>query len=294
MECLITKQEAIRFLIDTLRMDEIEEKLQHDKKQLLDAICVSFMRTIPFHNAAFISVPSGSRRTPTVADNIQSVLTGKGGLCWTLNSAMYSILEAIGYNVILVLASAGERDTNDHAVVVVKNLLKENDSYLVDVGFGEPAFQAICLDFDKESETITESFRVYKLIKEGDLYIRINKSNVTAQNTEAIWEEKYSFQLQSYDAKTMYDWMSKTVWNNNDIIFYKSLRFVHFKNKKLLAVKDNLLLEEMPNHRLSSTALESDTAIVDAIREHFPAIQEEIIRSAVSIWSQLNCINQTV
>ena len=45
-------------------------------------------------------------------------------------------------------------------MIIVKNLLKNGDSYAVDVGLGE-LMRAVCLDFETKSEIFHDGLSIY-------------------------------------------------------------------------------------------------------------------------------------
>lgn len=97
----------------------------------------------------------------------------RGGFCYELNGLFYELLREIGFAVIMVSARVydGKKDYSpeyDHMALIVK--VKE-DSYLVDVGFGEFSFHPIKIELDKEIndprgifilEIVDENYKVIK------------------------------------------------------------------------------------------------------------------------------------
>lgn len=101
------------------------------------------------------------------------MLSGKGGLCYTLNVFIKYLLDALGYDVSFV--SGAIKAPNNHILVIIANLMKPGDRYLIDAGIGYPTFDPVPLDFEKESYTYAHSFLEYKCIWEDGKVILCHK-----------------------------------------------------------------------------------------------------------------------
>ena len=92
---------------------------------------------------------------------------------------MCELLNSLGYNVHTALENVQSDD--DHVVVIVKNVESTGDSYLADVGFGFPTFEAVPLDFEVETDVYQQSFPTFKHVRHSDRIARLSK---TGLNTE--------------------------------------------------------------------------------------------------------------
>ena len=104
--------------------------------------CVSFECVFPEH--PLMSKPTHLRNKPTLEEIKEDVMSKRGGLCYTLNSFMKYLLEALGYKAYHIACHIVRE--NDHILTVVEI---QTVKYLVDVGVGYPTFEAIPLNFEK-------------------------------------------------------------------------------------------------------------------------------------------------
>ena len=105
------------------------------------------------------------------------VVSGVGGICYTINVAAYFLLKAIGFDVLLLRSkclSSIPRPAN-HVIIHVRNVETPGDLFLVDTGLGFPTFRAINLDFEKESPAYRDSFHEYKYIRHEGKIVRMHK-----------------------------------------------------------------------------------------------------------------------
>ena len=89
------------------------------------------------------------------------VLNGRGGFCYELNSLFGELLKKLGFDLRLLSASVFNKQKNefgpefDHMALLVKL----DDIYLVDVGFGDSFRKPISLS-EKFSEDISGTYRI--------------------------------------------------------------------------------------------------------------------------------------
>jgi len=70
------------------------------------------------------------------------------------------LLHALGFNTSLAGGTVGEASDINHALVIVRDLVRTGDVYLADFGTGYPTFRAVPLDFSQESPVYHDSFQV--------------------------------------------------------------------------------------------------------------------------------------
>ena len=112
----------------------------------------------------------------------------RGGYCYELNYIFHWLLTKVGFENHLVSARIFDNEKIgpefDHMAIVVKL----NDLWLVDVGYGDLFITPLKIKTDIEQE---DKFKLYKLIPDGKndyLLLESLKSNVN-------WIRKYSFNL---------------------------------------------------------------------------------------------------
>lgn len=146
--------------------------------EVLSKLQVAHLMNVPFEN---LDIHNNTRIDLTnLFDKI--VTRKRGGFCYELNGLFYQLLKEMGFSVKMVSARVydGKKEYSpefDHLTLVVKI---KDDSYLVDVGFGEFSFYPIKIELNKDSddpggvfriETFNESFKVVKKKKEGGTFI---------------------------------------------------------------------------------------------------------------------------
>ncbi|XP_072036927.1 uncharacterized protein [Amphiura filiformis] len=201
---MLSQTEALYFLKDILKITSVQEKLINDKAALLNEIINIYQQKIPYQSIIVISRRDQDQRISTMDDIKAQILSTQGGLCYDHNIFMKHLLETLGFDVCLNACEIGLNGVQDHVSVLVKNLVQTGDNYYVDVGAGDPFFQAIPLDFNKESPVYQCGFQVYKFIKEGELiswWQKVNRSYSTislGENDIIIdgWKKYMTFTLE--------------------------------------------------------------------------------------------------
>lgn len=166
---IFSKERAEVFVTEVLHLPHPDRLFQKDKLGLLSQIVVTFQAVIPFQNFSLMAVPLSKRRVPTMETNIKEVEAGRGGLCYTLNTFMKLLLEALGYTVHHVLSTVKYPD--NHIITMVYDIVFPGDKYLIEVGVGSPTFRPIPINFENESPVYEDSFVKYKYAwKDGLLW----------------------------------------------------------------------------------------------------------------------------
>ncbi len=149
----------------------VPEKKEINLEQL-DELQFMHMQYIPFENLDVI------RRTPIYL-NLESIYEKivdrqRGGYCYELNGLFHWLLSALGYDAKLVAATVRRPDgtwakADTHAAIIVEL----EQSYLVDVGFGDSTLYPISLngEYHKDHSGL---YRVES--REGDCYDLIRQT----------------------------------------------------------------------------------------------------------------------
>lgn len=297
METKIPLKDAVNFLENTCGVTEPLKKYSMDPVELLTEVSKAFLQTIPFQNLTLLSQNKQDRHVPTEEEIKLEVVNKRGGLCFTLNIFMHSILEAVGYDVDLTLACVVDQELaiGDHVIVLVKNMTADNSLHVVDVGFGFPSFEPVSLDFEDQANVkiYKHSFTTYKYIKESNKYFRLHQrfsgdvvspgSSFEEPFQQKEWTRYYCFQNSPCkygdedvrrSAAAIYNWPS-------ECHFQRMLRMVRWNDGKAIGIKGSTLLKENDHGKLEATEMTSTEEIKNRIMEYFPVYSESEIEAAL-------------
>jgi N-hydroxyarylamine O-acetyltransferase len=111
------------------------------------------------------------------------VLRNRGGFCYELNGLFYELLQALGFDVIMISARAYNSDNDsfgpefDHMAIIAT---VGNENYLVDVGFGEFALYPIKIELNEEH---VDPRGIFIIEKFDDTYLVVKKKSGEGQFT---------------------------------------------------------------------------------------------------------------
>ncbi|XP_072036923.1 uncharacterized protein [Amphiura filiformis] len=293
MTMMLSHEEAVRFLTDVLKIDSIQGKLTNNKAALLNEIINIYQQNIPFQSLTVISRRDEDQHLSTIDDIKDQILSTQGGLCYDHNIFMKHLLEALGFEVSFNACDIGLAGLQDHVSVLVKNLVKPGDMYYIDVGSSNPFFQAIPLDFNKESPVYKCGFQVYKFIKEGEeisWWQKVNRSYSPApinENDIIIdgWKNFMIFTLEPREIEYFRDHMIKHYVTQNPpmpgITFLQSMRAVVFPGQKLLAIRGTSLFHENDEGKIEKTKITSKEEHVGLYGKYFPQLPADLVEIAI-------------
>ena len=129
-----------------------------------------------------------------------------------------------------------------------------------------------------ESPTIISSFATIKLTRDGNhftLWHKLSERNSKKVDWSRIekdgWLWVYSFELIHRDLHYMQTATSlHKMYTVPSQGFFMTFRLMKWVEGRMICIKDNILLIEDENHRVTSKFLEDDKAIVAAAAEFFP------------------------
>lgn len=279
---MLSQKEAVQFLSRVLAIERPMERKEEDSLGFLNELIVRFHHIIPFQSLSLIAVDPHLRRKPRLEEIKQEVMSKRGGLCYSLNTFMKFLLEALGYTVYFVNSSILAPD--NHIITVVCNLKSDGDRYLVDAGLGYPTFQAIPLNFERESATYKESFLEYKFVREnGQIHrwhhITTEPRPVKPEDINGDWKRVVRIDMTPRDFDTFDAPMDLVYTNPVRTPFHTSLRAVAYVDHKAVCVKDMSLLLEDDNHTLCKTKLADINALLLAVQRYFPQLYSTAVDS---------------
>lgn len=270
---MLSREEAIHFVTDVLKIPRPLEGKQESPHVFLNQLILAFHQTIPFQNLSFMSLKPEDRHKPTPEDIKQSVISGRGGLCYSLNTFMKFLLQALGYDVYFVISHI--RIPNNHIVTVVQNLTKPGDRHLVDVGVGYPTFEAIPLNFERESPVYMHSFLQYRFVREGDMINRWHGEGESRPDIPAVngWRKVCIIDPTPRELDYFEEHMHLVYSDPRRSPFHTSLRATIFRDQRATCIKDMSLLLEDDNHTLQEIKFTDKNALLKTITQHFPQLQ---------------------
>ena len=299
---MFNKKEATSFLQNSWGLQGVGEKLEaSDCKNVLDEIVVLVQEKIPFQGITLMATGSDERSRPTVEEIKQDCMTGIGGLCYSINVFTWGLLKGLGFSVQLCKSTVTSAGTypNNHVLVLVSNVKKVGDLYLVDCGSGFPTFRAIPLDFDQESPVYHDSFLDYKYVRHDGRVLRMHgKGDRVERNEPPVegidlflgkWRRFYSFAPDPSECLADFDTAFDDVYTvPGTTPFHNSPRAIRFPEKRAVMSVNNRALVENEKGILVATIMESDEEIIKFFGNHFANIEPDTVRRAIREWRRVS------
>ena len=277
---MLSYQEAVNFASDVLKVSVHQKE---SPLSLLNELILAFYENVPFQSVTLQAIPLEKRRQPTLEEVKTEVLSGRGGLCYTVNTFMKYFTEALGFNVHHICSSI--KTHHDHIMTIAE---LDGEKYLIDVGNGYPTFEAIPINFEKESKVYQHSFLEYKFAKEekekGDslMIIRLHKKGdfrpgSDAATTNTSWRVACIIDPIPHDL-SFFDCSMSFIYSSPDhLVFHTSLRIILFPNGgQALVLRDKLLYEEdSSTHELVvKKEFDNFSDIIEEIKMLFPLLYD--------------------
>jgi N-hydroxyarylamine O-acetyltransferase len=155
--------------------------------ETLRALQVAHLRTVPFEN---LSIHNSE---PIVLDDdalfTKIIERRRGGFCYECNGLFAALLRALGFDVTMLSAevanaTGGFSEPFDHMALMVK--LEQR--WLADVGFGDSFLEPLLLDAEKEQ---VQGNHAYRVVSDGEY-------RVLSRREAGQWTPQYRFTLQPY------------------------------------------------------------------------------------------------
>lgn len=277
----LSEAEACTFIADILKLGDAREKLISNRVKFLDDLIKAHYSIVPFQNVTLLSQPVEERHVPTWNEIKAAVMGGYGGLCYTLAGFMKALLAALGYNV--HFASADIFYPNNHVTVIVNNLTFSGSLHMVDLS-GYPTFEAIPLNFEKESPEYNHSFLRYKFVRAASNVIwRMHRTELELDRplvpeqeyiTTDGWRRVCMIDLTPREFSSFYGTMA-IVYTRPEINatpFQKSYRAVWFPNLKLVAIKNYTFIIENEERKEDRSQIDTQEEMMAIMLAHFPSI----------------------
>jgi N-hydroxyarylamine O-acetyltransferase len=149
---------------------------------------VAHLLTVPFEN---LSIHAGER---IVLDDVslfdKLVTRRRGGFCYELNGLFAALLRELGFQVEMLSARVANREgvfgpEFDHMALLVK--LEEH--WLADVGFGDSFVEPLLVDERAEQ---TQGTRAFRIEEDDDRLVLLRR------DADGAWEAQYRFGLEPH------------------------------------------------------------------------------------------------
>ena len=279
------QQEAVNFVEDVLKLSSPLSKLRENRTLFLNEIIKAFL-SVPFQNIHLLCEPEAERHVPTWEEAKDSVMRGYGGICYSQCLFMKYLLEALGYNVYFAACNIFGF-TGNHITTIVRGLSSPGSHHIVD-NSAFPTFEAIPLDFEVESPIYHHSYLEYKFLKRDGQILRMHRKGEhtpTIPGGERIidgWRRIFEFELTPRDLSHVEHSM-RVVYTEpgQNSPFLKTFHAVVYKDLKLIAIKDDLLMLENDEQKLVVTKMQTREEMVSTVKQYFPMFTVNEIMKAM-------------
>ena len=277
METPLSKEEAVYFLREILSIELPVQKLQKDKAKFLNEIVLAYIEKIPFQNLHLLAAAyRDHNHVPTWAEIKEAMMSGSGGICYTIDVFMKVLLETLGYKV--YFAACKIKEPSDHITTVVQNLSHEGSRHLVDLN-GYPNFEVVPLDFPETSPVYNFSFCKHYFKKEGEeTILRYNVKGLERCH-ENLFE---TIHLAPQELPHFSSAMHRIYTNQEESGFLQALRAISYRGRKCVTVRGTTLFLENDLCTLQKTTLESQERTIAILKEHFPQIGPNTVSDALA------------
>lgn len=156
--------------------------------ETLRRLQVAHLLAVPFENLSIHA------KQPIVLEDdalfTKIVERRRGGFCYEANGLFAAFLRALGFNVVMLSAGVANEEGGfgpdfDHMALMVKL----EQGWLVDVGFGDSFLEPLLLD---ERGDQVQGRRTYKIVPDGAYLILMRRDDGDE------WKAQYRFTLQPY------------------------------------------------------------------------------------------------
>lgn len=281
METPLSKVEALHFVVKVLGIEMPEKKLSEDKKDFLNMLLPLYVQCIPFQNVNLLAQAYlNQSHLPTWTEIKEAMMSGCGGVCFTVGVFMKVLLETLGYNVHFVACDVDH--PSDHISTIVRDLSYEGSEHIVDV-IGYPNFEIVPLDFTQRSPTYKSSFCSY-------YYKRLEEKTIQRVNLKGMMAEEQIFGTFHLEARELSHFLPSMVdiyTNPDQSIFLQQIVAISYYGGKCIAVRGSAFLQEDGQCTLQKTIIDrKKTAAV--LNEYFPKLSASAIADAIMYLKERN------
>ena len=293
---MLTRNEAVQFLQNSWKMNDVELQLKADKVIFLNRFIRTMYGKVPFQLlTASEAISSMLNKQKDEAYTLKKVnemcMSSLGGGCNVMATFTWQLLSVLGYSAHLCRVLITSSGTNIHLAVIVKDLVNSGDIHMVDCGLGQPSFSAISLNFNEESPIFRESYLEYKYIKHEGKILRMHGNGDLVKRNDPLkegvdfiigkWRRFYEFSLEDFERKAL-----EGLGDHFDVrcvpLHVPVRRAAIFPDGKAFIIVGNNLFIEGKDKTLKKIKLATDDEIMKAYQDHFPSIDQNLVSLAYS------------
>lgn len=213
---------------------------------------------IPFEN---LDIHTGKKIILSVRKFFEKiVLQKRGGFCYELNGLFNELLSALGFNTYLVSARVFESadkfgDEFDHLAIIASI---DEINWLVDVGFGEFAFEPLKISIGEKQK---DERGIFRIVDFDNSYLLVQKK------VDDGWNSEYLFSMK---ARTLDEFANKCEYHQTspDSHFTrKKLCSIPFKNGRI-TITDNVL-KISKDGNTEETIIENEIQFNKLLKDYF-------------------------
>lgn len=215
---------------------------------------------IPFQN--FKMIERGFGHLPTEEQIKEDMLSLNGGTCATMNVFAAAVLDKLGFDVSLINGTMMKK--NDHIALLLNF---ENNLYTIDLGDGQPYFEPIPVNNDIIRE---HPFRTYRTVNQlGNLRIDFL--------INGDWSTDVTLHLKRKTFKEIYKTLEQHYTELEFGPFWNGIRFAFYPNKKIIAIRDKVLIIQKSNS-IEKIEITSEDHLAEVTSQYLPAFKAEIVK----------------
>ena len=229
---------------------------------------VAHLRTVPFENLSIHSAEPILLRDDALFEKV--ITRRRGGFCYELNGLFAALLRALGFDVEMLAAGvAGASGTFGPEFDHMTLLVKLDERWIADVGFGDSFLEPLRLDEPKEQ---LQGARAYKFVAEGDHRI------LWQRNYDGVWSKQYRFSLQPH-VYAHYAETCRFHQTSPDSHFTKGRVCTRATADGRVTLSELRLITTNNKGERQERTLASENEYAAALREHFGiALTREFVR----------------
>ncbi|MDA7762096.1 arylamine N-acetyltransferase [Crocinitomicaceae bacterium] len=230
--------------------------------EFVNLLITSVIAQVPFQNQTMLS--RGFGVIPKAEDIIEDMVTLRGGTCGTMNIFFGALLYSLDYDTCLIQGTMQKKD--DHIGIL---LSLNSEKYIVDIGDGQPFFEAFSCQTDIE---VFNPFKTYRSIA-------LNSELTIQFLIENEWVTDSTFNLIPKTFKEVERTLICHYKDSEFGPFWKGIRFAMYPNKKIIAIRDQIFYRELPDNSIKRTKIQNMNELDVILTEHLPSYKESIIES---------------
>lgn len=245
-----------------LFLEKVDVHPEINSIEFVNTLITSVISQVPFQNQTMLL--RGFGVTPKAEDIIADMVTMQGGTCGTMNIFFGALLYSLGYDTCLIQGTMQKKD--DHIGIL---LSLDSKKYIVDIGDGQPFFEAFSCEMNIEVYTPFRTYRSIALNSELSIQFLI----------ENEWVTDSTFNLTPKTFKEVERTLICHYKDSEFGPFWKGVRFAMYPDKRIIAIRDQTFYRELPDNSIERTKIRNLNELDAILTEHLFSHKESIIES---------------